>query len=52
MKRMTKQRQAILDCFKQIDRPLGIEEILENASKSVPQLNQATVYRNLKLLDP
>lgn len=50
MKRMTKQRQSILECFKAIDRPLAIEEILEKASKKVPQLNLATVYRNLKTL--
>lgn len=47
---MTKQRQAILECFKREDRPLGVEEILADACKAVPQLNLATVYRNLKLL--
>lgn len=50
MKRMTKQRQSILECFKNVGRPLGIEEILEEAGKTVPQLNLATVYRNLKIL--
>lgn len=50
MKRITKQRQAIFDCFKTINRPLSVEEILDIASASVPQLNLATVYRNLKLL--
>lgn len=50
MKRMTKQRQAILECFKTVNRPMSVEEILEIASNAVPQLNLATVYRNLKLL--
>jgi Fur family transcriptional regulator, ferric uptake regulator len=50
MKRMTKQRQAILECFKTVHRPLSVEEILDIASGNVPQLNLATVYRNLKLL--
>ena len=38
MKRKTSQRAAIEQVFCQLDRPLGIEEILE------------TVYRNVKLL--
>lgn len=50
MKRMTRQRQAILDCFKASDRPLSVEEILKIAGAIVAQLNLATVYRNLKLL--
>jgi len=50
MKRMTKQRQAILDCFKSSNRPLSVEEILKDAGSAVPQLNLATVYRNLKLM--
>ena len=50
MKRMTRQRQAILDCFKKCSRPLSVEEILQDAAEAVPQLNLATVYRNLKLL--
>ena len=50
MKRMTRQRQAILDGFKTSHRPLSVEEILKIAGTVVPQLNLATVYRNLKLL--
>lgn len=50
MKRITRQRQAILDCFKTSNRPLSVEEILKSAGVAVPQLNLATVYRNLKLL--
>ena len=34
----------------QKDRPLRVEEILQTGSERVGSLNQATVYRNLKLL--
>jgi Fur family ferric uptake transcriptional regulator len=50
MKRKTNQRNAIQEVFLRTDRPLGIDEILETARRTVGSLNQATVYRNLKLL--
>ena len=50
MKRKTSQRAAIEQVFCQLDRPLGIEEILETGRMAVESLNQATVYRNVKLL--
>ena len=50
MKRKTSQRAAIEQVFCERDRPLGIEEILESGRLLVESLNQATVYRNLKLL--
>ena len=50
MKRKTSQRAAIEQVFCQLDRPLGIEEILETRRMAVESLNQATVYRNVKLL--
>jgi Fur family transcriptional regulator, ferric uptake regulator len=50
MKRKTNQRSAIQTVFQQIDRPLGIDEILDTGRRTVKSLNQATVYRNLKLL--
>jgi Fur family transcriptional regulator, ferric uptake regulator len=50
MKRQTNQRSAIQEVFKQDDRPLGIDEILKAGRQKVESLNQATVYRNLKLL--
>jgi Fur family ferric uptake transcriptional regulator len=50
MKRKTNQRNAIQEVFQSIDRPLGIDEILQAGRRSVQSLNQATVYRNLKLL--
>ncbi len=50
MKRKTSQRNAIQEVFRKIDRPLSINEILEVGRRSVGSLNQATVYRNLKIL--
>lgn len=50
MKRKTSQRTAIEQVFLQQDRPLGIEEILDNGRAIVSSLNQATVYRNVKLM--
>jgi len=50
MKRKTNQRNAIQEVFLKADRPLGIDEILEAGRRTVGSLNQATVYRNLKLL--
>ncbi len=50
MKRKTSQRNAIQQVFQKIDRPLSINEILSVGREMVGTLNQATVYRNLKLL--
>ena len=50
MKRKTVQRKAIEEVFKQHDRPLGVGEIFQFGNKLAESLNQATVYRNLKLL--
>ncbi len=50
MKRKTTQRKAIEQVFRQHDRPLVIEEILAYGRDMVASLNQATVYRNLKIL--
>lgn len=50
MKRKTSQRAAIEQVFFRLDRPLGIEEILQAGRGIVGSLNQATVYRNLKRL--
>ena len=50
MKRNTTQRMAIEQVFRQHDRPLGMDEILEYGRELVETLNQATVYRNLKIL--
>lgn len=50
MQRKTSQRNAIQEVFGKTDRPLGIPEILQAGRKSVHSLNQATVYRNLKIL--
>jgi Fur family ferric uptake transcriptional regulator len=49
-KRNTTQRSAIQEVFRQQDHPMGVGEVLEAGRRIVPSLNQATVYRNLKLL--
>ena len=50
MQRKTIQREAIQEVFRQAGRPLRLEDILALGRELVPSLNQATVYRNLKLL--
>lgn len=50
MRRKTVQRDAIKEVFLQENRPLRVEEILQVGRSTVESLNQATVYRNLKLL--
>ena len=50
MKRKTSQRNAIQQVLLESDRPLSIDEVLESGRRMVTSLNQATVYRNLKLL--
>lgn len=48
--RDTKQRAAILDALQEAGYPLTPKEIRERASRSVPGLGIATVYRNIRLL--
>ncbi|MEM7673833.1 MAG: transcriptional repressor [Verrucomicrobiota bacterium] len=48
--RDTRQRQAIRTVFDNIDRPLGPKEVLIEASRDVPNLGIATVYRNIKTM--
>lgn len=50
MRRVTKQRMAILRCLSESGRPLYIEEIQALAAKEIPQINLSTVYRTLKTL--
>lgn len=50
MKRITKQRTAILKSLSESRRPLCIEEILAYTAVEIPQINLSTVYRTLKLL--
>lgn len=50
MKRSTSQRSAIEKVFETNDRPLGVDEIVRHGREYVNSLNQATVYRNLKIL--
>ena len=50
MVRTTKQRAAIAEALRRAARPLLPSEILSEAQQSVPNLNLATIYRNLNLL--
>lgn len=50
MIRKTVQRDTIKDVFLQKNHPLGVDEILKTGRTRVESLNQATIYRNLKLL--
>jgi Fur family ferric uptake transcriptional regulator len=48
--RKTNQRTIIEQVIIQKGRPLTVEEILTSGREQLDSLNQATVYRNLKLL--
>jgi Fur family transcriptional regulator, ferric uptake regulator len=48
MKRMTRQRQAIMQAFERHERPLRPDEVLAEAQRDVPSLSLATVYRALQ----
>lgn len=50
MRRVTKQRTAILRSLSEAGRPLYIEEILALAAKEIPQINLSTVYRTVRTL--
>ena len=50
MKRKTSQREAIEQVFSRQDRPLSVAAILKTGRAIVGSLNQATVYRNLKIM--
>ncbi len=50
MRRKTAQRDAIREVFLTEDRPLRVEDVLRLGKELVSSLNQATVYRNIKLL--
>lgn len=50
VERDTTQRRAIRQVFRQSDRPLSTQEVLEAAQRLRPHIGIATVYRTLKLL--
>ncbi len=50
MKRMTKQRMAILKSLSDSKRPLYVEEILSKAAEEAPKINLSTVYRTIRAL--
>jgi len=45
MQRRTAQRDQIKQAFTQAGRPLGVDEVHAVASRSLPRLGVATVYR-------
>ncbi|MBA3958078.1 MAG: transcriptional repressor [Parachlamydiaceae bacterium] len=50
MKRLTRQRSAILNCLTAADHPLSIEEILAVTTDEIPEINLSTIYRNIRSL--
>jgi len=50
MKRQTRQRQAIRDVIRAVDRPLAPQEVLAEAGRHVRGLGIATVYRTINAL--
>lgn len=50
VERDTSQRRAIRQVFRDADRPLSTQEVLEAAQKLKPNVGIATVYRTLKML--
>jgi Fur family ferric uptake transcriptional regulator len=50
LRRNTAQRLALQQVFRRHDRPMAVDEILAHGRELVESLNQATVYRNLKIL--
>ncbi|TAG80187.1 MAG: transcriptional repressor [Betaproteobacteria bacterium] len=50
MERDTRQRAAIRSAIETAARPLAPHEVLDLARTTVPQMNLATVYRNLKAM--
>lgn len=50
MERLTRQRKAILECLTTTNRPLSVEDIMNEVVKVVPSINLSTLYRNLKSL--
>jgi Fur family ferric uptake transcriptional regulator len=50
MHRTTKQKEAILEAFHSMHRPLSIEELFHYAAGKVESINISTIYRTLKVL--
>jgi Fur family ferric uptake transcriptional regulator len=50
IERDTSQRRAIRQVFRETDRPLSTQEVLECARKYRSNIGIATVYRTLKIL--
>jgi Fur family transcriptional regulator, ferric uptake regulator len=48
-KRNTSQRKILEDIIASSETPLSVQDILSKGKKRIRSLNQATVYRNLKI---
>jgi Fur family ferric uptake transcriptional regulator len=46
----TRQRDAIVQRFFELNRHISVEELLEEVRKDAPRIGYATVYRTMKLL--
>lgn len=49
--RLTPQRRVVWEALRAAERHLTAEELHERAARSAPELNLASVYRTLALLD-
>ncbi|MDR1699928.1 MAG: transcriptional repressor [Lachnoclostridium sp.] len=47
-KRLTVQRQLILDSVKELNKHATAEQVYEDVNKKYPTISKATVYRNLR----
>lgn len=50
VKRVTRQRKAILHCLSQEARALTMDEIFTSVAPDIPKLNRSTIYRTIKTL--
>ncbi len=50
LQRNTRQKSAIRDVFAVLNRPLGPQEVLDQAASQTKGIGIATVYRNIKAL--
>jgi Fur family ferric uptake transcriptional regulator len=51
MERDTPQRRAIRQAFRESDRPMSPQELLDAARGEVPRMGLATVYRTVRALE-
>jgi Fur family transcriptional regulator, ferric uptake regulator len=47
---MTREREVVLEAFLRLERHVTTEELLAEAKRIDPEIGQATVFRNIKIL--